>query len=453
MRSSIETKSIPKLATSTHLPQSFVWIVCALFSSAPFAAAQSPTSNTPWQSLPANGLILDPGSSDFLNAPGPASPFPRRIQQGLPDVQPNATSNESLPSTPISSRVNPIENMPEAGTEPAEEDKKSRAKRRETRERREAQLRLPDSFPRSFLLDPSNPHSDQFTPIAPTDTSTEPSSPWMDLYPELIERLDHCDRLLRTSSSYSAREEVRSGLTLITRRLDQLLKTDQNDSSRKPAIRRSMPHESALQHALRALDEAAFESGQDIDETLQTFADLIPQACLQHPWTADLLYALGKTYERETQVDPSKSDVLRLQAIACYQAAMRIAPNRPYISNQLGFNHLFNNSLDQAFGALQRSLDAQPTYYAWRNLAELYRRRGDHREALLADEQAEYVLAHSPTNEQPSNQLPSNQLPANQLPGSHPRSETPNTNSSTKGSLQPLGRPTQLPLSDLLIKD
>ena len=283
MRSAIETKSIPKLATSTHLPQSFVWIVCALFSSAPFAAAQSPTSNTPWQSLPANGLILDPGSSDFLNAPGPASPFPRRIQQGLPDVQPNATSNESLPSTPISSRINPIENMPEAGTVPAEEDKKSRAKRRETRERREAQLRLPDSFPRSFLLDPSNPHSDQFTPIAPTDPSTEPSSPWMDLYPELIERLDHCDRLLRTSSSYSAREEVRSGLTLIPRRLDQLLKPDQNDSSRKPAIPRSIPHEAALQHPLLALEHPAFVAGHDYEDTQQTFANFKPKAWSKNP--------------------------------------------------------------------------------------------------------------------------------------------------------------------------
>lgn len=448
MRSAIDPKSIPKLTTSTRLPQSFVWIACALLSSAPFAAAQAPPSNAPWQSLPANGLILEPGASDFLNAPGPASPFPRRIQQGLPDVQPNTTPNESLPSTPISSRVIPLENLPESVTERVEEDKKAKAKRRETRERREAQLRLPDSFPRTFLLDPSNPHSDQFTPVAPSDPSADPSSPWMDLYPELIERLDHCDKLLRTSSSYSAREEVRSGLTLITRRLDQLLKTDQNDSSRKPAIRRSMPHESALQHALRALDEAAFESGADVDETLQTFADLIPQACLQHPWTADLLYALGKTYERETQIDPSKSDILRLQAIACYQAAMRIAPNRPYISSQLGFNHLFNNSLDQAFGALQRSLDAQPTYYAWRNLAELYRRRGDHREALLADEQADYVLAHSPTNE-----LSTNNAPANHLPVSHPRSESPKPDSTKKDSLQPLGRPRQLPLSDLLKSD
>jgi tetratricopeptide (TPR) repeat protein len=229
-----------------------------------------------------------------------------------------------------------------------------------------------------------------------SEASSTLSPEWEDLHDELLKRLATCDRYLRTQSTYSAREEIREALLLLTRRLDQLMKpTNTSDSSRKPAIRKSTPHASALQHALRALDEAPFESDDDLAETLQTFSDLIPQAILQHPWAADLLYALGKSYERETEIDVAKSDTLRLQAIACYQAALRVAPSRPYISNQLGFNHLFNNSLDQAFNALQRSLDAGPSIHAWRNLAELYRRRGDHREALLADKQAQYLLDQS----------------------------------------------------------
>lgn len=358
-----------------------------------------------WQRLPSTGLVLEPGATDLLDASGPASPFqpnpttsfPRHIQQGLPDVTLPSQSDSTLVSTDNDA------------------DGSSKNKRREAKLQREIQQRISESFPKSFLLDATDPshfgnpttlHSDGFQPTRSTPTlrlhpsdseaSSTLSPEWEDLQDELLKRLATCDRYLRTQSTYSAREEIREALLLLTRRLDQLMKpTNTSDSSRKPAIRKSTPHASALQHALRALDEAPFESDDDLAETLQTFSDLIPQAILQHPWAADLLYALGKSYERETEIDVAKSDTLRLQAIACYQAALRVAPSRPYISNQLGFNHLFNNSLDQAFNALQRSLDAGPSIHAWRNLAELYRRRGDHREALLADEQAQYLLDQS----------------------------------------------------------
>lgn len=392
-------------AYSLTLPISQL-IVIALSS---FAAGQTKPDPLPnaqeWQRLPSTGLILEPGASDLLDTSGPASPFqpnptnnfPRRIQQGLPDV--------TMPSQGDSTLVS-------ADTDA---DGSSKSKRREAKLQRELQQRISESFPKSFLLDatdpshfgnPSAPYSDGFQPTPNTsrlrlhtsdsENSLALSPDWEDLHDEMLKRLSACDRYLRSQSTYSAREEAREGLLLLTRRLDQLLKpATTSDTSRKPSIRKSTPHASALQHALRALDEASFESGESMAETLQTFSDLIPQAILQHPWAADLLYALGKSYERETEIDIPKSDTLRLQAIACYQAALRVAPSRPYISNQLGFNHLFNNSLDQAFNALQRSLDAGPSVYAWRNLAELYRRRGDHREALLADEQAQYLLDQS----------------------------------------------------------
>jgi len=393
------------IAYSLALPISQFFII-ALSS---FALGQTKPDPLPktqdWQRLPSTGLVLEPGASDLLDSSGPASPFqpnptttfPRRIQQGLPDVALPSQGDSTLVSTDTDA------------------DGSSKGKRREAKLQRELQQRISESFPKSFLLDaidpsqfgnPTIPSSDGFQPtttITPmrlhsadaTDLNAL-AAEWEDLHDELLKRLAACDRYLRTQSTYSAREEAREGLLLLTRRLDQLLKpTTTSETSRKPAIRKSTPHASALQHALRALDEAPFEASEDVEETLQTFSDLIPQAILQHPWAADLLYALGKSYERETEIDVAKSDTLRLQAIACYQAALRIAPSRPYISNQLGFNHLFNNSLDQAFNALQRSLDAGPSVYAWRNLAELYRRRGDHREALLADEQAQYLLDQS----------------------------------------------------------
>ena len=166
-------------------------------------------------------------------------------------------------------------------------------------------------------------------------------------------------------------------------------------AQRKAAIRKSMPHELALQHALREIDQCAYAPHHELAQTLETFSDMIPQATLNHPWAADLLYALGKTYERELEYAPKQQDVLRQQSLECYKVALRMAPSRGYIANQLGYSYLHTGSLDEAAKAMQQALDAGPTAYSWRNLAELYRRRGANREAQLADEQAEFLLSEA----------------------------------------------------------
>ncbi|MFM7926660.1 MAG: hypothetical protein ACKO9Q_03020, partial [Pirellula sp.] len=119
--------------------------------------------------------------------------------------------------------------------------------------------------------------------------------------------------------------------------------------------------------------ECTYSTSDQITQSLQTFSDLVPQATLNHPWAADLLYALGKTYERELEFAPKQQEVLREQSLGSYQAAIRIAPSRGYIANQLGYNFLHIGSLDEAAKALQQAIDAGPTPYSWRNLAELYR--------------------------------------------------------------------------------
>ena len=217
---------------------------------------------------------------------------------------------------------------------------------------------------------------------------------WAALHPELTERLKRADGFLRQRSIYSAREEIRAGLTALSRKLDQLANTENESSGsqRKLAIRKSMPHESSLQHAFRALDECGFVPQEEIGENLQTFVDLIPRATLNHPWASDLVYALGKTYEHEYEQDPKRAEVIRKQALECFVVASRIAPRRGALANQLGYSYLQAGMTEEAFKALRQSLDAGPTATTWRNLAELYRRQGATREARLADEQAEYLL-------------------------------------------------------------
>lgn len=360
-----------------------------------------------WNQLPQQGVVLDSGSSDAFDAADPASPFQssngqpsrfgNKISRGLPDVD---FSEQSALRSELVSGSDDLEMI---GDEQDEGNKGKKA----ARQRNEQQRRLVASFPKDYLLDLSDPGlfqflNDQWVPSRSAEGKESRSrieraadAAWQELRPELLTKLQACDSLLRKNSVHSARDEIRNGLTLLARKLDQLSGPAVDQAPRRSAIRRSMPHESALQHAFRELDECTYSPADQIAQPLETFSDLLPQATLNHPWAADLLYALGKTYERELEFAPKLQEVLRQQSLASYQAALRIAPSRGYIANQLGYNYLHLGSLEEAAKALQKAIDAGPTPYSWRNLAELYRRRGLVREAQLADEQAAFLLSES----------------------------------------------------------
>jgi len=366
-----------------------------------------------WNRLPQEGIVLDSGSSEAFDAADPASPFqspgsqPSRfgakITRGLPDVSPSERSalRSELVSESNSVSDPESDDIEMIGDEQDDGNKNKKA----ARQRNEQQRRLVATFPRDFLLDSSDPGlfqflSDQWIPSRFSEGKESRSrieraadAAWQELRPELLSKLQSCDSLLRKNSVHSARDEIRNGLTLLARKLDQLSGPAGEPTPRRSSIRRSMPHESALQHALREIDECTYSTPDQITQSLQTFSDLVPQATLNHPWAADLLYALGKTYERELEFAPKQQEVLREQSLGAYQAAVKIAPSRGYIANQLGYNFLHVGSLDEAAKALRQAIDAGPTPYAWRNLAELYRRRGLVREAQLADEQAEFLLS------------------------------------------------------------
>jgi len=375
-----------------------------------------------WSQIPHEGIVLDPGAQDALDAADPASPFQSssmglnrgaspfgsKVPRGLPDREP--TDGTPLRSELVSDSgmavteqktVDAVSDPHDEGSEagPGGSEKKAH------RQREVQQRRLVASFPSDFLLDATDPGlfqfmNDQWIPSraangkeAQTRFEVNANAAWEELRPQLLARLQACDALLRKGSIYSARNEIRMGLSSLARKLDQLSgPSHAAGGQRKSAIRKSMPHESALQHALRELDECSYANSADLPTALQTFSDLVPQATLNHPWAADLWYAMGKTYEREMEYAPKQLDILRLQSVECYKVALRMAPSRGYIANQLGYSYLHTGSLEDASKALKQALDSGPTPYAWRNLAELYRRRGALREARLADEQAEFLL-------------------------------------------------------------
>jgi len=234
----------------------------------------------------------------------------------------------------------------------------------------------------------------------------EPPVGWSSIEVELRRCLENCDQLLRRNAVFSARDEAMQGLRTLVRAVD--------------THRRQWTCEKALQQAMVAMKECAdFEDSVLLDAKQlrliinnhttpvlkeKDIAVMSPTVAGQHyrafarqsfliatdghPWGADLLYALGKTYEREAEQDVPRGIMLRNQATVCFQAASTLGPARSHISNQLGFNLLQLDRIDEAYQALKSSLESQPSVNAWRNLAEVYRRRG-------AVESVNYALAQA----------------------------------------------------------
>jgi tetratricopeptide (TPR) repeat protein len=107
-----------------------------------------------------------------------------------------------------------------------------------------------------------------------------------------------------------------------------------------------------------------------------------------HPWAADLLYAYGKTLEKEAEQNPARTVMLRSQAVVCYQAATQITPNQSDASNQLGYALIHLDRMEDAYTALAASIQNKPNANAWNNLAEIYRRQGKPADAEYAVQQA-----------------------------------------------------------------
>lgn len=336
----------------------------------------------------------------------------RRITQGLPEQTPSAGRIESsmVSKSRVTTGPDPI------GTAPMD---------RRAIERSESTQR-PLVFPTAPLLNPQDPgHFSSGTDArSPRGVSNLTPTEWQSVEIELKRRLEKCDALLRRNGVHSAREEVNQGLTILVRHIEALRQNEFAASTiQQPTMqsRKRRTLEPALQQALVALDECAdFHEtihypprriermvehhattalkGQNLDSMSNALAR---QAYLEHagrmfligterhPWAAELLYALGKTYERELQMDTVRPITLRSQAAACFDAAHQIAPSYGYIANELGFTLVHLDRLEQAHAVLQSVLADQPSSHAWRNLAEVHRRRGAIEESKLATAQAD----------------------------------------------------------------
>jgi tetratricopeptide (TPR) repeat protein len=236
----------------------------------------------------------------------------------------------------------------------------------------------------------------------------EPPAGWKNVESELRAHLTKCDELLRRNAILSAREEVLMGLRVLYRAIDlrsgewvsepafdQALaafseESDFHQSLRNPTRAQSTPRIVAG-HATQALKQVDL-TGVSPELAAQHYRAYARQqlgnAAQGHPWAADLLYALGKTYER--RADSSKEDgfMFHNQAVTCYNAALDVVPNHVDGANQLGYTLMKLDRVDEAQAILSQATQMQPSADTWKNLAELYRRRGQMDQAAIAVQQA-----------------------------------------------------------------
>ena len=235
---------------------------------------------------------------------------------------------------------------------------------------------------------------------------------WQAIEGELKHSLEQCDSLLKRGAVLSAREEASQGLIRLYRTMD----LHRGRILSEPAFEKAMTalrEEADFQKIFGGLGVQAIVDNhttdalknRPLDSTSPEMAAMhyrwfaryqLVAASDGHPWAADLLYAYGRTLEKDAELNPARAVMFRNQAVILYQAATQTKPTQSEAANQLGFVLIHLDRIDDAYTALAASIQIKPNANAWNNLAEVFRRRGAGANAEYASQQAAALVAGKP---------------------------------------------------------
>ncbi len=237
---------------------------------------------------------------------------------------------------------------------------------------------------------------------------------WESVEQALRIHMENCQQLLRRGAIHSAREEVVTGLRRLARTLDGRSGQAKSEPAMEAAFTALREEADFHQpgnvasirdvvstHTTPALQGSRLEgvTSEVASQHYRQFARAqFVIASERHRWGADLLYAYGKTLEKEADNNFEAAIRLRSQAVICYQAALQIQQGHPEASTQLGYTLMRLDRPEEAQQILNVAVHNTPNATNWANLAEVYRRRG-------AMQQADYAIAQA-------NQLGAGQNPA-----------------------------------------
>ncbi|MEY4565761.1 MAG: hypothetical protein RLY14_731 [Planctomycetota bacterium] len=246
-------------------------------------------------------------------------------------------------------------------------------------------------------------------PSLQTMRAVEPPPGWNAVEKRIREQLETCDAMLRRGAIYSARQTCWQALEELCRVLD----LHRPEGKRVEALRRAMVamreeedfyRYSSLQNSRPDLisnlswshetpvirewlkQQATSATSQDAQQISPLIAaqhyrsyarEQLIAACDHHPWAADLLYALGKTLEKQAWEDSSRSALIQQHAEIIYQAALETNPKQFLAATQLGYVLLQLDRPQEARDILVYSVNGLPTTAGYQNLREACRRLND----------------------------------------------------------------------------
>jgi tetratricopeptide (TPR) repeat protein len=242
------------------------------------------------------------------------------------------------------------------------------------------------------------------------------ASGWQAIGQELSARLSACHQLLQRGAVLSARQEALLAVERLIASLDNRIGkriTEQHWQQAMTALSEQREFiESTGLPKLSTRDlvgrhQTPLLRAQPVDELpggraaayYRAYAEeQLISAGAGHPWMADLLYALGRTYEHEARLEAEQRSAEPGLLIACsfYRAAIGLAPNQSLAATQLGRLLLELDRMAEAEQVLVSGLQAGPSAAGWETLAEIYRRQGNQAGHHWAQEQlAQWPTGHS----------------------------------------------------------
>lgn len=359
------------------------------------------------------GQIIDSPASLSIPTPDqqPASPWSKPFRVSIPKGQPSRhemTQHDSRNDS--SDRKEDIDGNRMSGVAPSDE---ALSQPSHTRGQTSGSRNSSERAVRATLA--SQISNEVLTPaLVSSHRAVQPiESPpgWASVETSLRSSLDRCDHLLRRGAVHSSRQEAVGAIRQLLRALDLHKRAWESEPSFQQGLvalkesedfERSQITELTSVHRIVQSHQTTILQETDLDaispaiaaQHYRAFArDAFLTAADGHPWGADLFYALGKTYEKEAQQQPDRHLTLLQHATVSFQTAYGIDPRRAHIANQLGFNLLQLDKVDDAMVALSAAIAIQPSTNAYRNLAEGYRRTGQHAEMQLALQQAAALAA------------------------------------------------------------
>lgn len=239
--------------------------------------------------------------------------------------------------------------------------------------------------------------SGQIAKDAPVAGAIDAPPGWQAVGESLSANIAQCELLLNRRAFYSARAEAEQAMLHLVRVLDlienqylcepawleaknTLSECDdfaeiQSGSSASGTLRRVV-----YSHQTTALKQVNLEqlSPMAAAQHYRQYAlEKLVEATQGHPWASDIMYAIGRTYQAESELAETSTDGAKWRAVTFYRAAHEVTPNNAIASNQLGFIYLQMDRPSDARQALVASVNAGPSKENLQNLAEASRRLGD----------------------------------------------------------------------------